>query len=88
MTAANNTISRANAVAKEMGLDFRYIYQNYASQNQRIFKSYGEENHERLRRIRKKYDPLVYLRSCSQNISRLDLGDQIGPNCLFNECTS
>jgi hypothetical protein len=41
-----------------MGLDFRYIYQNYASQNQEVFESYGTENHERLTKISKKYDPL------------------------------
>jgi hypothetical protein len=57
MAAASNTISRANALAKQMGLDFRFIYQNYASHDQNVFDGYGAENHAKLRKIAKKYDP-------------------------------
>ena len=58
IAAARSTISRANDDAKAMGLDFRYIYQNYASQYQEVFESYGAENHEPLRQISQKCDLL------------------------------
>ena len=57
MAAASNTISRANVSAKSMGLEFRYIYQNYASHDQNVFDGYGVENHAKLQKIAKKYDP-------------------------------
>jgi len=55
--AANNTITRAVAAAECAGLEFRWIYQNYAAQTQKVFEGYGEENHLRLKKIQKKYDP-------------------------------
>ncbi|KAL8646753.1 MAG: hypothetical protein Q9226_006730, partial [Calogaya cf. arnoldii] len=44
ISAARRVIERSNKVAREMGLEYRYIYQNYASLNQDVFKGYGEEN--------------------------------------------
>ncbi len=43
--------------AKELGLQHRYLYQNYAAEDQDVFAGYGEENRARLRAISKKYDP-------------------------------
>jgi hypothetical protein len=54
---SDNILNRAIELAKSMGLDHRYIYQNYASGNQDVFGGYGEENREKLRKIQKKYDP-------------------------------
>lgn len=47
----------AAALAKSMGLDYKYIYQNYASLDQDVFAGYGEANKRRLIEISKKYDP-------------------------------
>lgn len=57
MTAADRVISRSNSVANNMGLGYRYIYQNYASLNQSVFAGYGAANQHRLIQISKKYDP-------------------------------
>lgn len=55
--AGRNIQDRAVALAKEMGLHHRYIYQNYANISQDVFGGYGEENREKLKKIQKKYDP-------------------------------
>ena len=52
-----NVIDRSVAAAKEMGLEHRYIYQNYAYQGQDVFKGYGDENLAKLRAVSRKYDP-------------------------------
>src|SRR4051794_3783452 len=57
MQAAQNAIDRAKEVSVKMGLDYKWIYQNYASAQQNVFEGYGKEKHERLWRIQKKYDP-------------------------------
>lgn len=57
IAAANRVIASANSAAKSMGLDYKYIYQNYASSNQNVFASYGAANERRLSQISKKYDP-------------------------------
>ena len=49
-------IDRATATAKELHLDYKYIYQNYASRGQDGFAGYCMANHDRLVRISKKYD--------------------------------
>jgi hypothetical protein len=56
-TAGSNIINRAVALAKEMGLNHRYIYQNYANSSQDVFGGYGDENREKLKVIQAKYDP-------------------------------
>jgi hypothetical protein len=57
LAAHQRMIDRMAAAAEALGLDFRYLYQNYAAQSQDVFASYGEANHARLQRISKKYDP-------------------------------
>lgn len=54
---SKNIIDRSVKVAKEMGLHHPFIYQNYAAKHQDVFAGYGEENRQRLREIRAKYDP-------------------------------
>ena len=55
--AANRTVDQSVALAKFMNLDYKYIYQNYASQGQDVFSGYGAVNQQRLIGISKKYDP-------------------------------
>ncbi|OAQ99364.1 hypothetical protein LLEC1_01072 [Akanthomyces lecanii] len=57
MAAAQAIVDRSVTAAKARGLDHPYLYQNYASQKQDVFASYGEANFAKLRRISKKYDP-------------------------------
>jgi hypothetical protein len=57
LAASRNFISRANATAYAQGLGNRFLYQNYAGQEQDVFASYGQENLERLREVGRKYDP-------------------------------
>ena len=56
----------AVALAKSMGLDHRFIYQNYASLDQDVFAGYGEANKQRLIEISKKYDPGRCSKKCSR----------------------
>jgi hypothetical protein len=55
--ANDNIMNRAVALAKEMGLDHRYIYQNYANQTQDVFAGLSPENKQRLLQIQKRHDP-------------------------------
>lgn len=55
--AATSIINRSVETSKKMKFDYKYIYQNYAYKTQDVFASYGAKNHERLRRISRKYDP-------------------------------
>lgn len=57
MAAASSFIDRSTAAAKGMGLDYKFIYQNYAAQGQDVFDGYGEANKQRLIEISEKYDP-------------------------------
>ncbi len=50
-------MNRAVALAKDMGLDHRYIYQNYANQTQDVFAGLSPENKQRLLQIQKIHDP-------------------------------
>lgn len=54
---SNRIIDRSTAAAKELHLDYKFIYQNYASQQQDVFAGYGQVNHDRLVQISQKYDP-------------------------------
>lgn len=56
IAVAGRVIDKANSLAKDMSLDHKYIYQNYASLNQDVFAGYGVENQQRLIQISKKYD--------------------------------
>lgn len=54
--AMSNFINRAVALGKEMGLYHPFVYMNYAHGTQDVYGGYGEENRERLRGVRGKYD--------------------------------
>ncbi len=56
-SAIDRFVSRSVDLAQERGLDNRFIYVNYASQEQDVFAGYGVENEMRLRSVRKEYDP-------------------------------
>lgn len=55
--ASNCVIANAISAAQTMGLDYKYIYQNYASLTQSVFAGYGIDNQQRLIQISQKYDP-------------------------------
>ncbi|KAJ6440053.1 FAD binding domain-containingprotein [Purpureocillium lavendulum] len=57
LAAGKNMVDRSVAAAKARGLDHPYLYQNYASQQQNIFPSYGSDNYAKLKAISAKYDP-------------------------------
>lgn len=57
MAAASSFIDRSTAAAKDMGLDYKFIYQNYAAKGQDVFGGYGEANKQRLIKISENYDP-------------------------------
>lgn len=57
MAAGASFIDRTTAAAKALGLDYRFIYQNYAAKGQDVFEGYGEGNKRRLVEISEKYDP-------------------------------
>jgi hypothetical protein len=42
--------------SEERGLRSRYVYMNYAAQDQDVFRGYGEENREKMRQVARKYD--------------------------------
>jgi hypothetical protein len=57
MTAARNIVGQANATAWARGLGHRYIYQNYASLEQKVFLGYGPDSYDKLNDVSAKYDP-------------------------------
>ena len=57
LAAARNTIDKSVARANHLGASHRYIYQNYAAREQRVFQGYGEANLKKLRKTSKKWDP-------------------------------
>lgn len=72
IAAAARAIARSQQVAGEMGLGYRYIYQNYASLSQDVFRGYGEENRQRLLAISRKYDPDQVFRDLQPGYFKLD----------------
>lgn len=72
ISAAARVISRAKDVGREMGLDYRYIYQNYASLSQNVFAGYGDENQRRLVEISKRYDPDRVFQNLQPGYFKLD----------------
>ena len=57
IAAGNRVVNSSVLLAKSMNADYKYIYQNYASQNQDVFAGYGAANQKRLIDISRKYDP-------------------------------
>ena len=45
------------AMAQAMGLDYKYVYQNYASLDEDVFAGYGTANQQRLMSISAETDP-------------------------------
>lgn len=54
----NSFVSRSVDLANSMGLANRYIYINYAAQDQDVYAGYGPESEARLKQVQAKYDPL------------------------------
>ncbi|EAQ86294.1 hypothetical protein CHGG_07547 [Chaetomium globosum CBS 148.51] len=63
-TGSKELIDKINALAESRGARSKngYIYMNYAGQTQDVFAGYGKQNHAKLRRVAKKYDPRGELR--------------------------
>ncbi|RFU81403.1 fad binding domain-containing [Trichoderma arundinaceum] len=57
LAAAQNIVDRSAVIAQVQGLYHPYIYQNYASYQQNVFRSYGEDNLLKLKYVSTKYDP-------------------------------
>ena len=55
--AVNSFVLRSVALAKKRGLDHRFIYMNYAAQDQDVFAGYGKNNERKLERVRREVDP-------------------------------
>ena len=54
--ASASFMDRSNASARAMGLDYRFIYQNYAAKEQDVLGGYGEAKRRRLVEISEKCD--------------------------------
>jgi hypothetical protein len=54
----NRFISRSVDLATSMGLDNRFIYVNYAQQDQDVYDGYGLESVARLKQVQATYDHL------------------------------
>jgi FAD/FMN-containing dehydrogenase len=50
-------LSRFRKTAMEMNSYHPYLFQNHAFEEQEVFEGYGEENLNRLRKIRSEVDP-------------------------------
>ena len=72
ISAAARVISRTNDIARRLGLENRFLYQNYASLGQDVFGSYGEENRRRLLEISRKYDPDQVFQNLQPGYFKLD----------------
>ena len=57
IAATERIVKNATTTAEQMGLNHKYIYQNYASLNQSVFAGYGAANQQRLIQVSKEYDP-------------------------------
>ncbi|KAK8257352.1 FAD binding domain protein [Phyllosticta capitalensis] len=72
MRASSNIVDRVTARAAAMGLDHRYVYQNYASQYQDVIASYGPENQLKLMAIAAYYDPKGVFQTLQPGYFKLD----------------
>ncbi|KAL8950598.1 MAG: hypothetical protein Q9222_003378 [Ikaeria aurantiellina] len=79
IAAADRVINNSIATAKSMKLDYRYIYQNYASLKQSVFAGYGQANQQRLIQISKKYDPDQVFQNLQPGYFKLDGGNGGSP---------
>ncbi|KAK8171823.1 hypothetical protein BKA80DRAFT_196228 [Phyllosticta citrichinensis] len=72
MRASSTIVARVNARAAAMGLDHRYVYQNYASQYQDVIASYGPENQLKLMAVAAYYDPTGVFQTLQPGYFKLD----------------
>ncbi|KAK7547083.1 hypothetical protein IWX49DRAFT_108306 [Phyllosticta citricarpa] len=72
MRASSNIVERVNARAAAMGVDHRYVYQNYASQYQDVIASYGPENQLKLMAVAAYYDPTGVFQTLQPGYFKLD----------------
>lgn len=56
-SAAREIWQRADALAERMGMNRRWLYLNYAAEDQDPIASYGADNVERLKATSRKFDP-------------------------------
>ncbi|KAL8820642.1 MAG: hypothetical protein Q9223_001186 [Gallowayella weberi] len=75
IAGADRVIKTTHLLARAMGLDHRYIYQNYASLKQDVFRSYGEENQRRLVEISRRVDPDRVFQDLQPGYFKLDGGN-------------
>ncbi|KAL8708934.1 MAG: hypothetical protein Q9220_006266 [cf. Caloplaca sp. 1 TL-2023] len=75
IAAADRVINGSVKMAKDMRLDYKYIYQNYASLKQSVFAGYGPDNQQRLIRISKQYDPDQIFQNLQPGYFKLDGGN-------------
>ncbi|KAJ4291994.1 hypothetical protein N0V90_009893 [Kalmusia sp. IMI 367209] len=70
----SEVIKRVKAEAQAKGLDNDFIYQNYASQFEDVFGSYGKANQKRLVEVSKKYDPTGVFQKLQPGYFKLEGG--------------
>ncbi|CZT03870.1 related to 6-HYDROXY-D-NICOTINE OXIDASE [Rhynchosporium agropyri] len=58
LAAARAVTKRINDTANAQGLGHPFVYMNYATKEQSVIPSYGDENVAKLKATSKKYDPL------------------------------
>ncbi|KAF7419200.1 hypothetical protein PC9H_001786 [Pleurotus ostreatus] len=55
--ATQDLLKWSTDTAKERGLFNRFIYMNYALNTQPVLESFGQENFDRMKEVKEKYDP-------------------------------
>ncbi|KAF1979990.1 FAD-binding domain-containing protein [Bimuria novae-zelandiae CBS 107.79] len=69
-----DVLERVKVEAQKRGLDNDFIYQNYASQFQDVFSSYGKDNQKRLVAVSRKYDPKQVFQKLQPGYFKLEGG--------------
>jgi hypothetical protein len=64
-TSSKELIDKINALAASRGASSKngYVYMNYAGKTQDVYGGYGKQNHAKLKRVARKYDPHGELRN-------------------------
>ncbi len=55
--ATQQLLEWSTDTAKERGLFNRFIYMNYALNTQPVLESFGQDNFNRMKEVKAKYDP-------------------------------
>jgi len=69
--AVNRFVSRCTDLGASMGVNNRFIYMNYAAQDQDVFAGYGPESVSRLKRVQSEYDPTGVFRNLQPGYFKL-----------------